>query len=245
MTNWIEVGAFWAVLSIIDVVAISMWIKVSKSPAIKNKGIGLLLPFGMLSAMSFAVQVFAVKLASFNIAIVPVAVVLYVDMLVIVDIINENYGRKVAFLLAVLSFIPGALMLGFSYLTTIISSPSFAVIPAWNSIFSFDVRIGLASFFTFFVDYLFDTRVYAKFKQVFNGKKLYVRYLVAELPTLVIDSFVFITLAFYGTTAIMPLIEGQIEIKYLLGIPAIGLMYLSKYIVGRDSSSTFNQILKQ
>lgn len=220
---------FWAILTFIDTTTVTWWIKH------KNN---ILLPFGIMSASMFAVQVFATKLSVWGFGIIaPSAIILYVDMLIISDIVNEKFGRKIAFSMALLSFIPGALMLGFGYLTTLFAEPSFALTVGYNSIFAISLRIGLASFIAFTADYLFDTYVYAKLKMVYKGRKLYVRYLGAEIPTIILDSTIFITLAFIGTmpgAQLLTLIKSQMLMKYLLGIPAVLFMYYARWFLYKN-----------
>ncbi len=223
---FIYIIMIWAIVTLIDVTLTTMWIKH------KNN---ILLPFGIASASMFAVQVFATKLSVWGFGIIaPSAIVLYIDMLIINDIVNEKFGRKTALTMAWLSFIPGAIMLAFGYITTLFAQPSFAILPSYNQIFGVSLRIGFASFIAFFIDYVFDTYVYAKLKIHYNGKKLYLRYLGAEIPTIILDSVVFITLAFVGTMPLhqlSTLIQSQIFMKYLLGIPAVVYMYYARYLL--------------
>ena len=222
----------WAIISFADVTAVVLWIKH------KNN---LLLPFGIMSSAMFAVQIFATKISNWGFGIIaPAAIILYVDMLIITDIVNEKYGRKTALNMALLSFIPAIIMLVFGIITTLFTQPSFAYLSSYNSIFSLGVRIGIASFIAFFVDYLFDTYVYDKIKHTFEGKHLWARYLGAELPVLAIDSIIFITIAFYGVMPVMSLyslMKNQMIIKYLLGIPALGLMYYGRWLLYRKTTT--------
>lgn len=220
----------WALVSFADVTVVVLWIKH------KNN---LLIPFGVMSSAMLAVQLFATKISYWSFGIIaPAAVILYVDMLLITDIVNERYGRKTALHLSWLSFIPALIMLAFGGITTLFTQPSFAYLPSYNAIFSMGVRIGIASFTAFFVDYLFDTYAYAKIKQKLEGRHLWARYLGAELPVIIIDSVMFITLAFYGTiplTSLYALMRNQALVKYLLGIPALGLMYYARWLLYRKS----------
>lgn len=81
------------------------------------------------------------------------------------------------------------------------------------------LRIGVESFIAFTVDYLFDTYVYARLKIAYKGRKPYLRYLGAEIPTIMLDSAIFITIAFVATmltAQLLKLIESQMLMKYLL-----------------------------
>ncbi len=238
--QFIYIAILWAIVTFVDTTTVVWWIKH------KNN---ILLPFGITSASMFAVQVFADKLSIWSFGIVaPSAIVLYIDMLIINDLVNEKFGRKVALNMAILSFIPGALMLTFGYITTLFAQPSFAVLAGYNSIFSVSVRIGIASFIAFTVDYLFDTYVYSRLKVAYKGRKLYIRYLGAEIPTIMLDSAIFITIAFFATmptAQLLTLIKSQMLMKYLLGIPAIAFMYYGRWLLYRKPPTKTNKVINQ
>jgi hypothetical protein len=53
----------------------------------------------------------------------------------------------------------------------------------------------------------------------------------SSLPSLAVDTLLFITIAFYGEMPLWPLIQGQIITKYLVGLVNIPFMYLNRRIM--------------
>jgi hypothetical protein len=51
-----------------------------------------------------------------------------------------------------------------------------------------------------------------------------------------LDSLIFIPLAFLGVMPILPLIIGQTAVKWLVGLINIPFMYLNKAILGKNET---------
>jgi len=64
-----------------------------------------------------------------------------------------------------------------------------------------------------------------------KGKHLWMRNAFSSLPSMAIDSVLFVTIAFYGLQPIGSLIMGVIVIKWLVGIIDIPFMYLNRWVM--------------
>ena len=124
-------------------------------------------------------------------------------------------------------------MLFFLWLATRMTpAPFWENQAAWESIISLVPRITIASWAAFLVSENFDAYVFSWFKKVTKGKHLWMRNAFSSIPALGIDTFIFITLAFYGTMPVGTLIVGQLATKWLVGLVNIPFMYAGKKIMG-------------
>jgi uncharacterized PurR-regulated membrane protein YhhQ (DUF165 family) len=57
----------------------------------------------------------------------------------------------------------------------------------------------------------------------------------SSLPAMVVDSAVFLTLAFYGVMPIAPLIVGLVTVKWVVGVIDIPFIYLMRAVLGRHA----------
>jgi uncharacterized PurR-regulated membrane protein YhhQ (DUF165 family) len=53
----------------------------------------------------------------------------------------------------------------------------------------------------------------------------------SNIPALTVDTFIFITIAFYGTMPLGSLFAGQIATKYLVGLVSVPFMYFNRWIM--------------
>jgi len=51
---------------------------------------------------------------------------------------------------------------------------------------------------------------------------------------LLLDSFIFVPLAFWGLAPLGTMIIGQTALKWLVGVISIPFMYLNKYVMGES-----------
>ena len=108
---------------------------------------------------------------------------------------------------------------------------------ALASILGSSLRIIGASLLAFIVCELMDVYLFHWLKKITNGKHLWMRSAFSTLPTMIIDSILFVSLAFYGILPIWPIIFGLIVVKWIVGIVDVPFMYLSRYIMYRKDSS--------
>lgn len=74
----------------------------------------------------------------------------------------------------------------------------------------------------------------AKIKKFTKNKNLWIRNIFSDIPTLALDSLIFITIAFIGEFPLVligELILGQILTKWFFGVVDAPFMYLSRGII--------------
>ena len=181
-----------------------------------------------------ASQILASRIINFDLGFyqfyAPAAVFIYPFIAQAIDMINEVYGRRSAHLAIVIAFITQVLLVTFIAMVNSLSpAPFFKHEEAWQYLFGLSIRITAASWISFLICSNLDAYVFAKLKQRFLSREkafrldaslnpyIWLRSSVSDVVDLTLDSFIFVTLAFYGVMPVVPLIIGQIVSKNIIG----------------------------
>lgn len=162
----------------------------------------------------------------------PAAVLIFSVTFLLTDIVNEKFGRREAQRMIFLAFLAQVIFTAFAYLAiSMEGAPFFAGQAAFETVLGAVPRIALAGWIAFLVSENLDAYLFAWFKKVTNGKHLWMRNAFSSLPAMLVDSVLFVTLAFYGVMPILPLIIGLTVMKWLVGIIDIPFMYASRAVL--------------
>lgn len=161
-------------------------------------------------------NILAVKLMVIGPLVLPAAVIIYPFCFMLGDIITEvwgyNYARKVIFV----GFFANAAMVLFSYLGGLLpAAPVWPHQDAYKAIFTMVPRIVVASFIAYLLGELLNSYSLEKIKSWTGVRLLFIRTIGSSLIGQLVDTGVFITLAFYG------LVPNQVLL----------IMMLSQYLV--------------
>ena len=181
-------------------------------------------------------NIVASKVAEFNLGFAtfyaPAAVIIFSVTFLITDIVNEKFGRKETHKMILIAFFAQVAVSFFAWLILSLNSAPF-----WNNQQSFEIILGqvprliIASWIAFLISENLDAYLFAWFKNKTKGKYLWMRNALSSIPSMAVDSIIFVTIAFYGTQPILQLIIGLIIIKWLVGIIDIPFMYLNRWIM--------------
>jgi len=226
----------WIIVIFIATVFISQYIKMYKR---EDVAIAFYILFITMS------QILAVKIGDFSIGdyqiTAPVAVLIFPFTFQITDMVNENFGQKkthrmifIAFITQIIMVIfiwfsieiPGAPFWGFDWGSDPVEAQRF-----WVSFLGSTLRITVASWIAFLITENLDAVLYAKIKKLTKGKNLWIRNVFSDIPTLALDSVIFVSIAFGGLLPIWPIIWGQILTKWFFGVIDTPFMYLSRGII--------------
>lgn len=167
----------------------------------------------------------------------PAAVLIFSVTFLLTDIVNEKFGKNETQRMILIALFSQIALVLFSYLIlNAKGAPFFQNQLAFEALLSNVPRIVVASLIAFFVSENFDAYLFHWFKKLTNGKHLWMRNAFSSIPAMLLDSVVFITLAFYGVMPILPLIIGLSITKWLVGIVDIPFMYLSRMVLGEHVS---------
>lgn len=157
---------------------------------------------------------------------VPAAVFIYAVTFTWRDLVHKQLGKSAAVTLVWTAGIVNVLMAGYFVFTSKLSpAPFWPNQVAYESILGIVPRIVVASILAEIVSELLDTEVY----HLLCNRWQWLRVLSSNSLALVVDSVIFVTLAFYGTMpndAVFDIAKGQIVIKTVITLVSLPLIYL-------------------
>lgn len=242
----------WLAVIFISTIFISQYIKIHKR---EDVAIAF---FVLFLAMS---QILAVKIGDFSIGNftirAPVAVLIFPFTFQITDMVNENFGQKATHRMIFIVFITQIFMTIFIWFGIEMSSAPYwgfdwGSDPTeaqrwWTNFLGSTLRITAASWIAFLITENLDAVLFAKFKKYTKDKNLWFRNVFSDIPTLALDSLIFISIAFGGVmpqNVIWSMIWGQILTKWFFGVMDTPFMYLSRGIIG-GRINFFSDFLKR
>jgi len=139
-----------------------------------------------------------IPLAFFNTAYVSVGILTVPIMFLVTDIIEEVHGKKVVFEFIKVGVFALIFMIIITSLAVMLPSAERSVDPAaYNMIFNISIRMGIASVVAFIISQLHDMWSFDFIKQKTKGKYLWLRNNGSTIISQLIDSTIFMFLAFY------------------------------------------------
>ncbi|MEO0113956.1 MAG: queuosine precursor transporter [candidate division WOR-3 bacterium] len=181
-------------------------------------------------------QILAAKILAFNFGIftvyAPAGVLIFPFTFQLIDIVNQAFGPKAVRRMILQALITQVFMVLFILMATVALPASFwQAHKAWQEIMSLVPRIILASWIAFFISQNFDAFIFAWLQRLTHERHLWLRNVLSDVPSLALDSFIFVFLAFYGKAPVLPLIIGQIVTKCIIGLIDAPFIYLSYAIL--------------
>ncbi len=219
----------WIVVIFIATIFISQYIKMQKR---EDVAIAFFILFITMS------QILAAKIGDFSIGdfeiTAPVAVLIFPFTFQITDMVNENFGQRKTHRMIFIAFTTQILMTSFIWFSIEIPGGPYWSSEAqgyWLEFLGSTVRIIVASWIAFLITENLDAVLFAKLKKFTKNKNLWIRNVFSDVPTLALDSLIFVTIAFIGEFPIWPVIWGQILTKWFFGVLDTPFMYLSRGII--------------
>lgn len=164
----------------------------------------------------------------------PGASLLFSVTFLLSDIVNEKFGRAEAQRMIYIAFASQVAFLAFAYMVLLATpAPFFTGQAALETVFASAPRIAAAGLFTFLISESFDAYLYQWLRTLTRGRHLWIRNAFSSLPAMLLDSTLFVTLAFWGVVPVVPLIIGLTTIKWLVGVVDIPFMYLARAVLYR------------
>jgi len=191
---------------------------------------------GLYVAVVLISNIIAYKIVDYNFGFVSftasAASIVFAITFLLTDIVNEKFGRKETQRMIFIAFISQIAVTFFVWLSlSLPSSQFFTDNDAFVRILGFAPRIMFASWIAFLISENADAYIFAWFKKKTNGKQLWMRNVFSSLPSMALDSIIFVSIAFYGIVPLVPMITGVLVIKWIVGIIDIPFMYLSRRVM--------------
>jgi queuosine precursor transporter len=183
--------------------------------------------------------VLAAKLIEIGPFVVPAGVLAFSLTFLCTDIISETYGKATAHRVVLGGFIALVVSLLLIRFALVLPSPPF-----WEhqnefaTILSSSERIILASLVAYVISQNADVWLFSRLRKATNGKNLWIRNNASTVISQLLDSVVFVAIAFYGQFPIFEIILGQWVIKMGIAVLDTPLVYLGVWFVNRTKGQT-------
>ena len=162
---------------------------------------------------------------------VPGGVFGFLLAIVTVNATAELHGRAVAQRMVFMGFVPLIVSLGLMQLV-------LALPPAdgWSgqamaeAVFGSSTRLILAGMVAYGISQTLDVTIFTWMRGQKGGHMLWFRASVAALVAQTVDTFIFVTVAFFGVFPLLPVIGGQLTAKAIIWVAAVPLLYLVVWV---------------
>jgi queuosine precursor transporter len=155
------------------------------------------------------------------------------------DVIGEVYGKKVARTFVLAGFVSIALFITYSLLS--LSMPWSAkaewVHAGYDQVFGTTIRIAIASLLAFAIAEYQDVFTFFFFKNLWKEKLFWLRSLLSNLWSQLLDTVIFMVVAFagiYPTATLINIIISWWLFKVCMGFFYTPLSYLGIYLLKKD-----------
>jgi len=166
---------------------------------------------------------------------VPAGVLAYSITFIATDVISEVWGKERANFTVLGGFV--ALLCA---LVLVQFSLWWPKAPFWNQEEAFQTILGttsriiIASFVAYLASQFHDVWAFHFWKKATDGRYLWLRNNLSTAVSQFIDSFLFITIAFYGVLPIWPLIMGQWIVKFTIAVLDTPIIYGVVWLIRKD-----------
>ncbi|MNP29213.1 hypothetical protein D3C76_1222280 [compost metagenome] len=173
--------------------------------------------------------------------VLPPAVFLYPLTFLIVDLLNENYGLRLARRALIFVFTSNAIIvLLLSAVTYLPGLPGWKLNGPYAEVVAHVSSVLVASSVSFVFSEYMNSYLLCKIKELTNSRFLFLRVFFSTFFAVIIDSFLFCYIAFYGVmqnSEILNIVYAQIAVKMCFAVfnvfPAYGARSLfRRYVAG-------------
>lgn len=161
---------------------------------------------------------------------VPAAVFIYALTFTLIDLVNERLGKQGARYVVYSAFLANILLAAYTQFAVWLPAAPFygeEGQAAFQAVLGSTWRVVLASLTAYIVSSLIDVQVFAWWRERV-GRYRWARVLASNSVSTLIDSVLFITIAFLGVLPVWPLIVGQYIVKMAVTVVSIPLIYAVK-----------------
>lgn len=151
-------------------------------------------------------NIIAVKVISLGPVILPAAIIVFPISYIFGDILTEVYGYQWARRVIWLGFICNLIFVLFAWLGQIMpSAPFWRGQEAYQTILGYTPRLLIASFIGYLAGEFANSFVLAKMKLLTRGRWLWSRTIGSTIVGQGLDTGIFITIAYIGTSSFLPI----------------------------------------
>lgn len=202
-------------------------------PALSDKAFKkLVIALAIYLASLFAANTLGLKIMPFLFGLhLSVAVFSFPFVFLTTDVVGEVYGKRMAKFFVLAGFIATALFILYSFLSIAMPwDPAGEwVHQSYNQIFGISLRIAIASLVAFAIAEYQDVISFFFFRKFWGESKFWLRSTLSNLWSQMLDTVIFMTIAFYGVYAndvLLRIIISWWLFKVLMGILYTPLSYV-------------------
>lgn len=201
---------------------------ISSGSALLGKRYGVEYPIAMVAALVVVANILANKIVVFGPFSVPAGVIVFSSTFLITDILSEKWGKATARKAVWAGFYANIVMVISVWIALAWQSPDFVQESAniFNQALGLTPRIVFASMIAYLLSQHHDVWAFHFWKDKTKGKYLWLRNNLSTAVSQLIDSIVFIVIAFAGVLPLIPLIIGQYVVKMAIALLDTPFMYL-------------------
>ncbi len=195
----------------------------------------------------FAANTLGLKLMPFIFGTnLSVSVFYFPFVFLMTDVIGEVYGKQMAKFFVLAGFVSTALFIAYTLISLYMpwSARGEWVRLGYNDVFGVSIRMAIASLVAFFIAEYQDVFSFFFFRQKFAGKFFWLRSLLSNLWSQLLDTVIFMVIAFagvYSTRTLISIIISWWLYKVAMGLFYTPLSYLGIYLL-KEKNGTPNQI---
>jgi queuosine precursor transporter len=158
----------------------------------------------------------------------PGGVFIYALTFTLIDLINTALGRSGARRVVFAAFLANILLAAYTTLLIHLPAPDwFGAQESFAAVLGSTPRIVAASLAAYLVSSLIDIEIFAFWKERVGGPA-WTRVLASNAVSTLLDSALFVVLAFGGRMPVLPLVLGQYAIKMAVTVVSLPLIYAAR-----------------
>lgn len=170
-----------------------------------------------------------------------VGVFMFPIVFLMTDVVGELYGKKIARFFVLAGFISTALWTGYSFLSFLMpwAAAGEWVHSSYDTVFGISARIAIASLVAFAIAEYQDVFAFFLLKDRWGKRLFWLRSALSNLWSQLLDTVIFMVIAFYGVYAndvLLNLIISWWLFKVAMGLLYTPLSYVGLYLL-RDTQS--------
>lgn len=195
---------------------------------------------GLFVGLLILSNIISVKLFSIGEFILPAAAIVYVLTYLITDVIGEVYGKEAAMKTVRAGFITQVIALFFVFAAIHLPEAAvFGMQAEFEAILGGSFRVMFASLLAYIVSQHIDVSVFHQLKRKHGNKKLWLRNNLSTASSQLIDTGIFIVVAFVGTVptnVLISMVVTQYVFKFIVAIVDTPFTYLFVAIARKEKN---------
>jgi len=185
---------------------------------------------GMYVGVIVTANVVASKAVSFGPWTADAATIVYSATFLLTDMLSEFYGKEIARKAVWAGFLANVMMVVTVWIAINWEPASFYTDQvAFETVLGSTWRIVLASLTAYLISQNHDVWAYNFWKRLTKGRYLWLRNNASTLVSQLLDTAIFVTIAFAGVFPLVPMIIGQLVIKAIIAVLDTPYLYAVKW----------------